>query len=256
VSVVVVGLGEVGKPLLELVRRAGHDAVGIDLEGLTGNARESIDVMHICFPFEGEEFVAETVRYIEALDPKLTVINSTVAVGTTRAVAEKANRVSLVHSPVRGKHTRMLEELTHYTKFVGGMDHDATEAAAEHFRSLGMTTVLVSSPEVTELAKLTETTYFGLLIAWAQQIERYCDAVGLEYDEIVSFYDEIDFFPKMTYFPGVIGGHCVLPNVDILNIVDDSELLSGILWSNKRKVEREARRSHEATGVRSEPEAS
>ena len=37
-----------------------------------------------------------------------------------------------------------------------------------------MKTKLLSSPEATEIAKLTETTYFGLLIAWAQEVERYC----------------------------------------------------------------------------------
>ncbi len=33
---------------------------------------------------------------------------------------------------------------------------------------------LLESPEASEIAKLTETTYFGLMIAWAQEIERYC----------------------------------------------------------------------------------
>jgi hypothetical protein len=31
-TAVVVGLGEVGRPLLELVERAGHTAVGVDIE--------------------------------------------------------------------------------------------------------------------------------------------------------------------------------------------------------------------------------
>ena len=64
-----------------------------------------------------------------------------------------------------------------------------------------MKTKLLSSPEATEIAKLSETTYFGVLIAWAQEVERYCRKLGINYDEVVSFYDEIEFFPPVKYFP-------------------------------------------------------
>jgi UDP-N-acetyl-D-mannosaminuronate dehydrogenase len=108
--------------------------------------------------------------------------------------------------------------------------------------SAGLKTKILSAPEATEVAKLTETTYFGLMIAWAQEIERYCDQAGQSYEEIVSFYDEIAFFPKTKYFPGVIGGHCVMPNIEILRKFDDSALLRAIQTSNQVKIERESRK--------------
>jgi hypothetical protein len=98
----------------------------------------------------------------------------------------------------------------------------------------------VSSPETTELAKLTETTYFGLLIAWAQEIERYCDQSGQNYDEVVSFYEEIHYLPASKYFPGIIGGHCVMPNINILQGCGPSVILKAILASNSMKIDREA----------------
>lgn len=238
-QVVVVGLGEVGKPLFELVSRR-YDAVGVDIAPPTRRL-DRVDVMHVCYPFEIADFVGETVRYIERLRPAVTIINSTVAVGTTRAVAERSG-AAVVHSPVRGKHARMLEELLHYTKFVGSSDAMAGKAAAEHFASLGMSTRILSSSEATELAKLAETTYFGLMIAWAQQLERYCDGLGPDYDEVTAFFEEIKFFPPVKYFPGVIGGHCVMPNLDILDRVGPAGLLDAIRDSNRQKVARDARR--------------
>ena len=116
----------------------------------------------------------------------------------------------------------MLEEIGKYTKFVGAINPASGQEAASHFESLGMTAKVLSSPEATELAKLTETTYFGLLIAWAQELERYCDHTGTNYEEIISFYDEIKFFPPVKYFPGVIGGHCVMPNIEILRKFTES----------------------------------
>jgi hypothetical protein len=187
-EVVVVGLGEVGRPLLELVRRKGRPALGIDVGPAALPDRGSVRVLHICFPFEIPDFVGETARYIDLIAPRITIVNSTVGVGTTRAVHERTG-ARIAHSP---------------------------------------------------LAKLTETTYFGLLIAWAQEIERYCDRLDLDYDEIVSFYEEIGFLPPAKYFPGVIGGHCVMPNIEILSRVDEgSVLLDAIRSSNAQKQGRD-----------------
>ena len=64
-----------------------------------------------------------------------------------------------------------------------------------------------------------------------------------------SFYDEIGFFPPVKYFPGVIGGHCVMPNIKILNKHSRSVLLEAIQASNELKTEREAQRQTEAEPV-------
>ncbi|PYU09952.1 MAG: hypothetical protein DMG37_21865 [Acidobacteria bacterium] len=237
--VVVVGLGEVGKPLLQIVSEY-HDVIGVDITPPTERFDE-VDVLHICYPFQIKDFVSESARYIELFKPKVTIINSTVAVGTTRAVAERARAV-VVNSPVRGKHARMVEEMRSYAKFVGALDLAGAQDAADHFESVGLKARILSSPEATELAKLTETTYFGLMIAWAQELERFCDQAGQNYGEIVSFYEEIGFFPKIKYYPGVIGGHCVMPNIEILRKFDDSVILQAIQTSNQMKIARESQR--------------
>ena len=205
---------------------------------------KTVDILHVCYPFEIADFEGETARYINKYKPRLTIINSTVAVGTTRTIAERTG-AAVANSPVRGKHVRMLQEIRRYTKFVGAIDPADAAYAAEHFKAAGLTTKILASPEATELAKLTETTYFGLMIAWAQEIERYCDRTGQSYDEIVSIYDEISFFPPIKYFPGVIGGHCVMPNIKILRQFNDSAILRAIEASNQAKLERESQRQSE-----------
>ncbi len=235
--VVVVGLGEVGKPLFKLASKY-HDTIGLDVAPPIERI-DQVDFLHVCYPFEIKDFVGETARYIELFRPTVTIINSTVAIGTTRAVAERTE-TAVVNSPVRGKHIRMFDELHTYAKFVGATDRAIGELAAAHFESLGLKTKILSSPEATELAKLTETTYFGLLIAWAQEVERYCDQAGQNYEEIISFWEEIKYFPAVKFFPGIIGGHCVMPNIEILSKFDHSVILKAIQNSNRRKIEREA----------------
>jgi len=234
--ILVIGLGEIGKPLLELIRKR-YDTVGVDLEPV--EIQSECEIMHICYPFEIDDFVGQTVSYIDKYKPRLTIVNSTVAPGTTRAI-HQASCAPIVHSPVRGKHARMKQELLHYARFIGGIDAECSRRAAEHFQSIGMKTRILSCPEDTELAKLTETTYFAVLIAWAQEVERYCDKFSLDYDEIVSFYEEINFFPPVKHFPGVIGGHCIMPNIKILKTVYNSNILDAIEHSNDLKIKRVA----------------
>jgi UDP-N-acetyl-D-mannosaminuronate dehydrogenase len=232
-TVVVAGLGEVGRPLLDIMQTR-YEAFGVDID--VPARVEQCDVLHICFPFQIPDFSANVLHYIQHYRAALTVINSTVSPGTTRSIALKSG-TPVVNSPVRGKHARMREEMLHYTKFVGALDPVSGQHAIRHFEQVGMKARLLGSPEATELAKLTETSYFGLLIAWAQEVERWCDKLRVSYDEVASFYDEIKFLPPVKYFPGVIGGHCVIPNISILLQKFPSDLLQTIVRSNALKQE-------------------
>jgi UDP-N-acetyl-D-mannosaminuronate dehydrogenase len=230
-DVVVAGLGEVGAPLLYLIAQK-HPVIGIDIE--LARPTGKCAVLHICYPFSST-FVETTARYIREYGPALTIINATVAPGATRAV-HKIAQTPIAYSPIRGKHYKMKQDILHYVKFIGGIDRESAVRAEQHFQSIGLKTKLVSSPEAAELAKLTETTYFGVLIAWAQEVSRYCDQLHVDYGEVASFYDEIPFLPRVRYTPGVIGGHCVMPNIDILRKTFDSALLDAIVASNELKI--------------------
>jgi len=49
----------------------------------------------------------------------------------------------------------------------------------------------------------------------------------------------------VKYFPGIIGGHCVMPNIEILSRLGHSEFLHAIKWSNRNKTARDCTRSQE-----------
>jgi hypothetical protein len=228
--VLVVGLGEVGGPLLEILREA-HLAAGRDIDD---QPFSGVRVLHLCYPF-GDDFVASASRYVALYEPELVIVNSTVIPGTSRAVNDETG-VPTVYSPVRGKHTKMREELMRYRKFVAGSSPEACAIAEEHFAAAGMVTERMSSFETLELAKLLETSYFGLLIAWAQEMDRFADSVGSDYHEALAFFDEIGFLPPVRFEPGFIGGHCVMPNLDLLEHVRSSCFIETIRQSNAERA--------------------
>jgi UDP-N-acetyl-D-mannosaminuronate dehydrogenase len=250
-TTLVVGLGEVGQPLWHVLKRDDPDTLGIDIEPVFIDA--SIGIMHICFPFSDRaQFHAAVIHYAQKYTPEVIVINSTVIPGTTRDI-ELAAGIPCVYSPVRGKHTKMVDELYTYVKFVAGTDAQAAERVSEHFTSAGLKSETMSAPEALELAKLLETTYFGLLIAWAQEMNRFAGSVNADYLEIGRFFREIAYLPGMLFQPGYIGGHCVMPNIELLQQSFKSAFLDAIKTSNEaRKLELE-KQPHHSTDKRLQP---
>jgi UDP-N-acetyl-D-mannosaminuronate dehydrogenase len=229
--VLVIGLGEVGRPLLEVLTPF-HAVIGRDLEDVS--VVNDIGILHICFPFS-EAFVTLTSRYVSAYRPSLVIVNSTVVPGTSRAI-EKCTGVPTVYSPVRGKHLNMKDDVLTYDKFVAGTSGCALAQAEQHFKMAGIVTQRMSTPEALEVAKLLETSYFGLLIAWAQEMDRFATALSADYEEILEFFHEVAVLPSTRFKPGYIGGHCVMPNLALLGEVRPSPFIEAIRQSNAERA--------------------
>jgi UDP-N-acetyl-D-mannosaminuronate dehydrogenase len=229
----VVGLGEVGGALAEVLEQT-HPVLKHDIERREFN--DPIGVMHICIPFTSRaQFEPLAIEYVRRFNPELTIINSTVLPGTTRSISEKTGS-PVAYSPVRGKHVKMAKDLLHYFKFVAASEEEWADKAAAHFQEHGMKTRKLEKPESLEVAKLGETTYFGVIIAWAQEFNRYVQRAGGDYEEATEFFEEVTFLPRQRYFPGFIGGHCVVPNINLLLQIDSAPLLEAVLDSNQRRA--------------------
>ena len=229
--VVVVGMGEVGRPLFQILSRK-FECAAVDIEPV--EIKKPCSALHICYPFQAPDFVGTTAGYIQKYRPAVTIINSTIAPGTTRKVQALATDQALAYSPVRGKHAKMESDMLRYKKFVAACHPDALNRVVNHFAEAGFKTATFPSPELGELAKLLETTYLGILIAWAQEVERLAAQYGGAFEDVNAFVEEIDFLPS-GIFPGRIGGHCVMPNIAILRTQLKSKFLDTVVESNEIK---------------------
>lgn len=228
--VVVVGMGEVGGPLSKILSQT-YRCLEVDVQPVEPPGPCS--VLHICYPFQIPDFVGTTARYIAKYQPELTILNSTLAPGTTAAVAAAA-QAPVAYSPVRGKHVKMVQDMLHYRKFVGADDAATVAQARAHFEGAGLKTGAFPNSRAGEVAKLLETTWLGVLVGWAQEVERIAAQYDATYQDMNAFIEEIAFLPQGV-FPGVIGGHCVMPNIAILRSVLQSDYLDAVVKSNERK---------------------
>ena len=236
-TVLVVGLGEVGRAIAELVgsQKEKFKIYRKDFEPLLVN--EKIDVMHICLPFT-EKFVDDVVKYINLYRPALTIINSTVRPKTTQKIFN-ITKAPIVHSPVRGSHPQLKEGILRFVKFIGPVDIEAGKIAKQHFEELGVKAEIMSSPVETEVGKLLCTSYYGVNIAFHQEMDRICDCYGADFKQAVTLFNETCTMdkdhkvPRPIMYPGFIGGHCVIPNIYLLKTDIKSDFLDTILHSNE-----------------------
>jgi len=230
--VLVIGLGEIGRPLFEILSEKFEDVQGLD-KNQDVQIKLPIDVMHVCIPGDLENFSEIVLGYNEKYNPRLTIIHSTVQIGTTEKI-DKNIRGYCVHSPVRGKHYQMKKDLLLYTKYIGANEIDAGEMAYKHLSKARFKTEIMTSSRITEYMKIAETTYFAVLLAHAQEVKRNCDKLDISYDKAIKIFSEIKYLPKVKILSSYIGGHCLIPNVILLKKFKKSFLTDFILKSNDK----------------------
>jgi len=225
---VVAGLGEIGYPILKFLSK-NQITVGYDVDERLMNKSKfkkfqetQTSFLHIAIPVTSK-FEPNILQLYKKFKPECIVMHSTVGPGTTEKIQEKLD-VPLIYSATRGVHKRMLKDIKRYTKFfaiskTAPKKQWATKAFSRKMKNCGVKTKQMSKPETLELAKIVcDTSYLGWLVNFAQISNVISKQYNVDYDEMWTFSEEIHKFlgnrPKMH--PGIIGGHCVIPNLQLL----------------------------------------
>lgn len=226
---VICGLGEIGNPILKLIS-ASIKTIGYDVNAKLIDQSELLkfdsiptELLHVCIPYN-EKFEKNVMQLISKFTPLGVVIHSTIKPGTTNRL-QKNLKIPVIYSATRGVHKRMVKDLKRYRKFYSVYDWAPNSVwirkiFKNRMKKAGVKTKMMSSPLALELAKIiVDTSYYGWLINYAQLSNMIAVKNKVDYDEIWSFAEEIHKYlgnrPKM--FPGFIGGHCVIPNLDLMN---------------------------------------
>jgi UDP-N-acetyl-D-mannosaminuronic acid dehydrogenase len=164
--------------------------------------------------------VADIGRGLTKREPPTVVsIETTVPVGTTRNRICKALEAAsgleaekdfyCVFSPERVYSGRVLADLDNYPKLVGGCSAPGEARAAELYGSfLDAEVREMGSAEAAELAKLAETTYRDINIAFANELARHADDLDIDVQRVIDASNSQPF--SHIHRPGVaVGGHCI-----------------------------------------------
>ena len=225
----IIGMGQIGQAVKELISPYNHVET-YDIATQNHHAPAHTDVMHICFPYS-ETFVKDVQDYITRYEPLFVVVYSTVPIGTCRAIGP-----SVVHSPVEGRHPRLIEGILSMPRWLGYQEAATENFFTEYFESCELEVTAVDNPDYTEALKLLSTAEYGINIAFADYKQEVAKSIGMDYGLTKQWNEDYNRlywrmvmpqFQKFRLDPpnGKIGGHCVVPNAELLDAQFPSDLL-------------------------------
>ena len=241
----IVGHGEVGRALEEVLKERYEVVIHDPLKGRLAPERK-YDWLHICIPYT-PTFAKDVDFYMKQFSPNHVVIHSTLPVGATRALTYPRQTT---YSPVRGEHPELVRYLREFPKWIATTD-DSNEVLS-HFQACGISMRLAPSIEALEWFKLLETFEYAYRIVLWQEIERQADRPevrgGVPKNEVLSALKEWFFEKRAVYdgerglvpimFGGIIGGHCLIPNIELLKPLMTPELYEWVSKSNQLRKEK------------------
>jgi len=225
----ILGYGEVGKAIAKFYKNPYIKDLKRD-DGLEG-----AEVLNICIPWT-EDFIKIVKKEIRKIKPKLIIIHSTIAPGTTKKIGGM-----VVHSPVRGIHPNLYQGVKTFVKYIGADNKKAGQMAKKHLESLGIKTKVFMPSITTELGKLFSTSYYGLCIAWHAEMKKICEKSGIDFEKAVTDFNKTynqgyqklgkkNVIRPVLYPPRKgIEGHCLIPNAEILKKYYKSKAIEFIL---------------------------
>lgn len=228
----ILGYGEIGSAVAGFYKNPKIKDLKRD-DGLA-----DVDILNVCIPYS-DKFVDIVKKAIKEIKPKLTIIHSTVALGTTKKIIFGLPQScrGVVHSPVRGVHPHLYKGIKTFVKYIGADNKKAGQMAKRHLESLGIKTKVFYPAKTTEALKLWDTTQYGWFIVLNKEIKKWCDKNGVDFEAVYTDanktynkgYKKLSreevVRPYLNYKPGKIGGHCVISNCGILKAMVAEEIL-------------------------------
>jgi len=197
--------------------------------------KADVFILAVPTPFKGDKkpdlsFVESATREIAPYvkEGNLIILESTSPVGTTEKVRDWLydERMDLIeksvyfaHCPERVLPGKIVEELPHNDRIIGGIDAESTKKTVEFYGHFVTGALLPTDARTAEMAKLTENSFRDVNIAFANELSIICDKLGIDVWELIRLANRHPRVNILQPGPGV-GGHCIA--VDPWFIVDSA----------------------------------
>jgi len=239
-KILIVGFGDVGSALHKIIKNSGIcGKSGLQIFDPHLEYRTNIydyDVIHICIPYN-DKFKRNFLTIVEQFNSKVVIIESTVSIDCFENIDLYKDRL-WIYSPVRGTHPDMVYGLRHFVKFgapiISKQLNDINTFTIMYYDELGINFDIKTDYKALILGKLLSTSWYGMLIAFCNNIKQICEKNDISFEE--SYYnwmltDEIGqnytkcgdgraksskIINRPVMTPGKIGGHCVMPNLEMI----------------------------------------
>ena len=190
-----------------------------------------IFVIAVPTPFKGDKqpdlsFVQSASDMIAPLlkPGDLVILESTSPVGTTDQIskwlaAERSDlifphqdeagcNIHLAHCPERVLPGKVIYEVVHNDRIIGGMTPACSAAAVNFYQYAVKGECHITNARTAELAKLSENTFRDVNIAFANELSLICDRLDIDPWALIALTNRHPRVNILQPGPGV-GGHCI-----------------------------------------------
>lgn len=236
---------DISQNVVDTINRGEIHIEEVDLDGLvqgvvrsgalrasTSVAAADVFVIAVPTPFAKDGHHTPDISYVLAatrevakvIKPGDTVIlESTCPVGTTEQMrdliaAERSDLrlpgiagladVAIAYCPERVLPGKILEELTHNDRSIGGITPACAARAAAFYKHFVRGDCIVTDARSAEMTKLVENAYRDVNIAFANELSIVADAMELDVWEVIRLANRHPRVNILQPGPGV-GGHCI-----------------------------------------------
>lgn len=245
---------DVNEKVINTIRQGKIHIVEPDLEGIVRSVVEhnflevalqpqAGDVFIITVPTPLREQQQPDISYVvnatEQLIPylakgNLLIIESTCPVGTTEKMAELIynqrpelnGEIHIAYCPERVLPGRIIYELEHNDRVIGGIDNDSTQAAIRFYQHFVKGQLHATNARTAEMCKLTENSFRDVNIAFANELSIIAGKADINVWELIELANR---HPRVNILkPGTgVGGHCIAidPWFLVSDFKDESQLI-------------------------------
>ncbi|QTD40802.1 nucleotide sugar dehydrogenase [Sporosarcina sp. Te-1] len=112
------------------------------------------------------------------------------------------------HSPERVIPGKIFEELVNNDRIVGGITPESAQMTKDLYKTFVQGEIHLTDATTAELVKVMENTYRDVNIAFANELAKIAETIGVDIWEAIRF---ANFHPRVNiHMPGPgVGGHCI-----------------------------------------------
>ncbi len=237
---------DVSQAVVDTINRGEIHIEEVDLDGLVQGVVQrgmltascqivpaDVFVIAVPTPFEKDGQHTPDVSYVIAAATSLAavlkkgdcvILESTSPVGTTEALRDRLAAlrpdlkmpgltsetpdVAIAYCPERVLPGRILEELTHNDRSIGGITPRCARKALAFYKLFVRGTCVTTDARSAEMTKLVENAYRDVNIAFANELSMIADRMGLDVWEVIRLANRHPRVNILQPGPGV-GGHCI-----------------------------------------------
>jgi len=189
-TISVIGLGKLGRPISEVFKKNGYRVIGIDIGDSYGVLG---DITFVIVPTPSEKNNKFTSCYVDDVlnqikQNQIVAIVSTIMPGETDRLQKNYPHLTLLYNPSFVALGSVAYDFTHPDfVFIGGYSEPAIKSLKSIYRKILKTKpqFAILTPLEAEIAKLALNCYITAKITFANQIGNLCYRLGIASDNVL-----------------------------------------------------------------------